>query len=282
MSPPGMAGRFLSLQFSCRTFVMTPTRLAVISIVVGLSPLLIALLGSVTASLLGCEQKGGGISQCYFCGKDIGGILYGMMMMHWLLIITGGIAVFGVTASLLWAYVSLKWALIVTVAPFALGLLGAIISYAPILTGFRAVEIQLSPVVSGVLTDHGKPVVGATLVRQLEYGSYADSTTVTDDDGRFNFPAHHVSSFRPGWIAERSKPTLAKHGIFLRQGDEHINLLSWQSHYRLLQHPLSQVFTNLQCDLSKKPEQYIIDSTVEPLYVSALCKLPPQTVPSAY
>lgn len=261
---------------------MTPTRLAIISIVIGLTPLLIAMLGSLLASLLGCEQKGGGISQCYFCGKDIGGILYGMMMMHWLVIITGGIAVFGVTASLLWAYVSLKWALIVTIAPFALGLLGEIVSYVPILTGFRAVEIQLSPAVSGLLTNNGKPVAGATLVRQLRYGSYSDSTTVSDNDGRFSFPEHYVRSLRPGWIAERSKPTLAKHDIFLRQGDEHINLLSWHSHYQLLQHPLSQVFTNLQCDLAKKPEKYIINSTVEPLYVSALCKLPPQEVPSAY
>lgn len=83
---------------------MTPTRLAVISIVIGVLPLLIALLGSVMASLLGCEQNGGGISQCYFCGKDIGSLLYGMMMMHWLVIITGGIAVWGVLASVIWAY----------------------------------------------------------------------------------------------------------------------------------------------------------------------------------
>jgi hypothetical protein len=259
---------------------MTPTRLAIISIVIGLSPLLIALLGSLLASLLGCEQKGGSVSQCYFCGKDIGNILYGMMMMHWLVIITGGIAVFGVTGSLLWAYASLKWALIVTVAPFALGLLGAIVSYMPILTGFRSVEIQLSPVVSGVLTDNGKPIAGATIVRQLTYGSYADSTTVTDDNGQFSFPAHSIRSLRPGWLAERSKPTLVKHGIFLRQSDDHINVFSWQSHYSLVQHPLSQVLANLQCELSKEPEQYIINSTVKPLSVWALCELPQQSVAS--
>lgn len=256
---------------------MTPTRLAIISIAIGLSPLLIALLGSLIAGLLGCEQKNGDISRCYFCGKDIGGILYGMMMMHWLVMITGGIAVFGIIASLLWAYVSLKWALIIIAAPFALGLFGAIFSYVPILTGFRAVNIQLSPAVSGMLTDNGKPVAGATIVRQLEYGSYADNNTTTDEKGQFSFPAHSIRSLRPGWLAERSRPTLAKHGIFLRQEGEHINLFSWQSHYALLQHPLSQVLANLNCDLAKKPEEYIINSTVEPLYVSALCKLPIQS-----
>jgi hypothetical protein len=136
--------------------------------------------------------------------------------------------------------------------------------------------------VSGVLTDNGKPVAGATIVRQLEYGSYADSTAVTDDHGRFSFPAHYIRSLRPGWLAERSNPTLAKHGIFLRQQDDHINLFSWQSHYSLLQHPLSQVLANLKCDLARKPKQYIINSTVKPLYVSALCKLPAQTVASDY
>ncbi|WP_166836339.1 DUF6795 domain-containing protein [Rheinheimera pleomorphica] len=259
---------------------MTPTRLAIFSIVIGVSPLLIALLGSALASMLGCEQKGGGVSQCYFCGKDIGDILYGMMMMHWLVIITGGIAVFGVIASVLWAYVSLKWAVIIIAAPFAIGLAGAIFSYVPILSGFRAVEVQLSPAVSGVLTDNGKPIAGATIVRQLTYGSYADSTTVTDDNGQFNFPAHSIRSLRPGWLAERSKPTLVKHGIFLRQGDDHINLFSWQSHYSLVQHPLSQVLANLQCELTKEPEQYIINSTIKPLSVWALCELPRQSVAS--
>ncbi|MBU1310112.1 hypothetical protein MN202_05315 [Rheinheimera muenzenbergensis] len=83
---------------------MTPTRLAVISIAIGISPLLIALLGALLAGLLGCEQEGGGISECYFCGKDVSDILYGMMMMHWLVIITGGITVWGLAASAVWAY----------------------------------------------------------------------------------------------------------------------------------------------------------------------------------
>ncbi len=83
---------------------MTPTYLAIISIVIGISPLFIAMLGALLAGLLGCEQKGGGITKCYFCGKDVGNILYGMMMMHWLLIFTGGVAVWGVIAAAIWAY----------------------------------------------------------------------------------------------------------------------------------------------------------------------------------
>lgn len=255
---------------------MTPVRLAVISIVLGLLPLAIAFIGAMLAEILGGTQKGGGVSQCYLFGKDISGILYGMMTMHWLVIFTGGIAVFGVIASVIWAYASLKWALIIILAPFALGLLGALLSYVPILTGFRAVDVQLSPRVSGILTNQGQPVSGATLVRQLEYGSYADHITVTDDKGRFSFPAYRIRSLRPGRIAERSHPTLVKYGIYLRQGEEHINLLSWQSHYRQLQHPLSEVFANLKCDVAKKPEEFVINNTVEPLYVSARCNLPAQ------
>lgn len=261
---------------------MTPTRLAIISIIIGISPLLIALLGSILTSALGCEQKGGGISQCYFCGKDVGGILYGMMMMHWLMIFTGGFAIFGIIASLLWAYIGLSWAVVSIAAPFVLGLVGAILSYVPILTGFRAVEIQLSPVVTGVLTNNGQPLAGVTVTRQLEYGTYADDTTVTDAHGYFTFPAHSIRSLRPGWLAERSKPTLAKHGIFIQLEDQHINLMSWQSHYQLLTHPLSEVFADLKCDLVNKSDNYIINSTVKPLYVSALCQLPPQPVASDY
>lgn len=257
---------------------MTPLRLALISIIIGASPVLIALLGSLLANVLNCEQKSGGVSSCYVFGKDISGVLYAMMMAHWLFIFTGGIAVFGIIASLLWAYISFKWAMIIIFAPFTFGLVAAALSYLPILTGFRAVDIELSPNITGILTDNGEPVEGAILVRQLEYGTYADHTTITDENGQFSFPAHSIRSFRPGWFAERRKPTLAKHGIFMRKDNEHINLFSWQSHYTLLQHPISEVLSHLHCELAKEPEQYATDSTVEPLYVSALCNLPAEYI----
>ncbi|MBP7547295.1 MAG: carboxypeptidase regulatory-like domain-containing protein [Corallincola sp.] len=257
---------------------MTPTYLAIISVIVGISPLLIALLGSQLADLLDCEHEGGTVRRCYFCGRDVSSILYGMMMMHWLMLFTPGIAMYGIIASLLWAYVGVNAALVALIAPFGLGLLVAICSYIPLFTGFRAINIQLSPEVSGAVVANGQPLVGATVVRQLEYGRRIQQRVVTDSDGRFSFPAHHIRSFRPGYIAERFKPTLAGHGLFLLQQDDAVTLLSWRSDYRLLSHPLSEIFADLRCDVAREDAIYQITNDIGTLIVSARCELPqPET-----
>ena len=83
---------------------MTPGRLAILSVVIGVFPLAIAALGSLIAHLKGCPLNEAAAEPCYCCGIDISRLLYAMFMCFWLTIFTGGIAVLGLLASALWAF----------------------------------------------------------------------------------------------------------------------------------------------------------------------------------
>ncbi|MGD8782901.1 MAG: hypothetical protein PVG75_00610 [Thioalkalispiraceae bacterium] len=83
---------------------MTPLKLAILSIVIGIFPFCIMLLGIGWAKLMGCEVSAAGAKGCICCGRDVSKIVYSMFMFYWLTIITGGIAVFGVSGSVIWAF----------------------------------------------------------------------------------------------------------------------------------------------------------------------------------
>lgn len=82
---------------------LTPGTLAVLSIAVGISPLLVAVAGSAMAKACGGTIDARGPQNCFILGIDIGPVLYAMFMCHWLLLITGGIAVWGLLISGVWA-----------------------------------------------------------------------------------------------------------------------------------------------------------------------------------
>lgn len=84
----------------------TPGKLALISVVIGPIPLLIALLGAGIAKMIGGTLDAAKVENCIVFGVDIGNVLYTMFMMHWLMIFTGGFAVLGLMASGIWALVN--------------------------------------------------------------------------------------------------------------------------------------------------------------------------------
>lgn len=85
---------------------LTPGKLALISVVIGPIPLLIALLGAGIAKMIGGTLDAAKVENCIVFGVDIGNVLYTMFMMHWLMIFTGGFAVLGLMASGIWALVN--------------------------------------------------------------------------------------------------------------------------------------------------------------------------------
>ena len=82
---------------------MTPFSLAMWSILIGVSPLLVALLASMIANMLGCELNEANAPKCMFLGINIGDILYGMFVFAWLGMLTIGLAFIGVIVSIFWA-----------------------------------------------------------------------------------------------------------------------------------------------------------------------------------
>lgn len=85
---------------------LTPGKLALISVVIGPVPLLIALLGAGIAKMIGGNLDAAKVENCKVFGIDIGNILYGMFMMHWFTIFTGGLAMIGLMVSGIWKLVS--------------------------------------------------------------------------------------------------------------------------------------------------------------------------------
>ena len=85
---------------------LSPGKLALFSLVLGPAPLLLAVIASAVAKLIGGELDASRARECKVLGVDIGGILYFMFMAHWLTIFTGGLAILGLIASGIWALVS--------------------------------------------------------------------------------------------------------------------------------------------------------------------------------
>ena len=82
---------------------MTPLRLALLSIAVGVFPLLVMLLASFIANACGCTLNEAGAGKCVVFGKDVGGVLSVMFMFGWLGMITAPAGIIGVLSSAIWA-----------------------------------------------------------------------------------------------------------------------------------------------------------------------------------
>jgi hypothetical protein len=70
-------------------------------------PLGLLLLGMGVADLLGCEANEGGVQPCLVSGVDIGGLLYALFMMGWLMILALPIMLATVVA---WLWIGVSWA----------------------------------------------------------------------------------------------------------------------------------------------------------------------------
>lgn len=86
---------------------ITPSRLALVSIAVGPAPLLISALGSGIATLVGGSVDTSAARNCTVFGIDFGPLLHSLFMAYWLVFLTGGLGVFGLIGSGIWALVRL-------------------------------------------------------------------------------------------------------------------------------------------------------------------------------
>lgn len=74
---------------------MTPGKLALLSLAIGIFPLGIAMLGAGLARISGGQVDARGASGCVLFGRDLNSLVYTLFMTHWLVMFTGGLAVFG-------------------------------------------------------------------------------------------------------------------------------------------------------------------------------------------
>jgi hypothetical protein len=84
---------------------MTPGKLALLSLAIGIFPIGIAMLGAGLARVAGGQVDARGASGCVLFGRDLNSLVYTLFMMHWLVMFTGGFAVFGLMSAGIWALI---------------------------------------------------------------------------------------------------------------------------------------------------------------------------------
>lgn len=81
----------------------TPAGLAALSILFGAAPLSLTALAVVLARLLGGSVNASGASNCLLLGFNLNAFVHSLFMSYWLVFFTGGIAIFGLIGSGIWA-----------------------------------------------------------------------------------------------------------------------------------------------------------------------------------
>ena len=82
---------------------MTPLFLAILSIFIGIFPILVAMLAGVIAKHYGCTLNEAGISNSERLSHRTRKILYSMFVFGWMTMFTAGLGFIGVIASVIWA-----------------------------------------------------------------------------------------------------------------------------------------------------------------------------------
>lgn len=82
---------------------LTPGRLALLSLLIGVFPMILAFLGTALAKVSGGHVDASRVRDCFLFGFDLNNLVYTLFMCHWAVIFTGGFAVLGLMASGLWA-----------------------------------------------------------------------------------------------------------------------------------------------------------------------------------
>ena len=85
---------------------LTPARLAVCSLIIGPSPLLLPVLAQIICKLTGGSVDASQVQGCYFLGLNLNNFVYALFMSYMLVILTGGLAIFGLMSSGVWALVN--------------------------------------------------------------------------------------------------------------------------------------------------------------------------------
>lgn|SRR5690554_1068509 len=84
---------------------LTPGRLALLSLFVGVFPLLLAFIGTGIAKISGGHVDASGVKDCFLFGLNLNNLVYTLFMFHWAVIFTGGLAALGLMASGIWALI---------------------------------------------------------------------------------------------------------------------------------------------------------------------------------
>lgn len=82
--------------------LLTPASLALYSVIFGIAPMSLSMLGIILAKLAGGTVDARGAENCTIKGVDLGNLVYTLFMSYWLMLFTSGLMILGLLVSVVW------------------------------------------------------------------------------------------------------------------------------------------------------------------------------------
>jgi len=141
---------------------------------------------------------------------------------------------------------------------------------------FNRESFLLSPPVQGQLLDDGKAVVGKKVYRELYYDGRHLEQTVTDQQGRFTFPASTIKTSKPSNMF--GSGSLMQHIYLGEPGENEFTLWLAKLFYNGNQNSLTlkDKLSRLQCDITNTAKTYDVPVQENPeqeMVIHTLCNM---------
>lgn len=126
----------------------------------------------------------------------------------------------------------------------------------------KSYTVEMSPEVSGRITERGKPLSGVQVARSLAYDGYKDGKeqlehTITNENGEFSFTKMIIKSRKPGNIFGQNMPVMQ--AIYIER-DDNLYQLWYTSKVWEPVKPLSDLLVVLNADLQNKEIHHEVDT----------------------
>ncbi|MDN2664612.1 hypothetical protein OW492_14635 [Psychromonas sp. 14N.309.X.WAT.B.A12] len=141
---------------------------------------------------------------------------------------------------------------------------------------FSRETFLLSPPIQGQLLDTGKVVVGKTVYRELYYDGRHLDQTVTDQHGKFTFPASTIRTSTPSSMF--GNDSLMQHIYLGKPGENEFTLWLAKLFYNGNQHSLTLKgkLSELRCDVANSAKTYDVPVQENPehkIVIHTLCNM---------
>lgn len=126
----------------------------------------------------------------------------------------------------------------------------------------KSYTVEMSPEVSGRITDGGKPLSGVQVARSLSYDGYKDGKrqlehTITNKNGEFSFTKMLIKSRKPGNIFGQNMPVMQ--AIYVERDDNLYQIWFTSKVWEPVK-PLSDLLVELNADLQNKEIHHEVDT----------------------